>query len=469
MSIKDKKRKSLIELIPHPLALLFYIVVFAAILTYIIPAGSYEREVIDGATRTIPGTFENLPKNPVGLFDMFRAIPIGFKGIADIVFIVFAAAMMFGVMERTGMLENTVGTFVKKLGLKKKFAIVAIMTYVYGLLGVFVGYENNIALVPIAVVISLAIGGDVILGAGIAIGGISVGFGLAPFNPYTVGIGHKIAEMPLFSGYMFRSILVFILLTILVFYNIRYFKKILSNEEKSLGKNIDTTGLRLSKPISEYSMRSKDIQMLLVFVAGLGVMLYGVFTKGWYINEISAVFLMVGIVNGIVARLKVDEIAETFSKSLEPSALAAVLIGVAQAIQIVMNKGNISDTIAYNFVSVLEQLPTLLAVVFMTITQSVINIFIPGGSGQALVTLPIMIPVGDMIGITRQSAILAFQVGDGLTNIVTPTLGGLMAMLGLCRVPYGKWLKYILPYTLVGFIICWVALILSVLINWGPM
>lgn len=471
MSGKDtsKKRKSLLELIPHPLALLFYIVILAAILTYIVPAGSYERQVVDGATRTIPGTYESLPKTPVGLFDMFRAIPLGFKKIADIVFIVFAAAMMFGIMEKTSMLENTVGTFVKKLGLKKKFTIVAIMTYVYGLLGVFVGYENNIALVPIAVVISLAIGGDVILGAGIAIGGISVGFGLAPFNPYTVGIGHKIAEMPLFSGYIFRSVLVFILLTILVFYNIRYFKKILASDKDSLGKDVDTTGLTLSKPISEYSMRPKDIQMLLVFIAGLGVMLYGVFTKGWYINEISAVFLIVGIVNGVVARLKVDEIAETFSKALEPSALAAILIGVAQAIQIVMNQGNISDTIAYNFVSVLEQLPKLSAVVFMTVTQSVINIFIPGGSGQALVTLPIMIPVGDMIGITRQSAILAFQVGDGLTNIVTPTLGGLMAMLGLCRVSYGKWLKYILPYTLLGFIICWSALIISVIMNWGPM
>lgn len=465
----DKKKKSLLELIPHPLTLLFYIVVVAAILTYIIPSGAYEREVIDGATRTIPGTFKYLPKSPVAFFDMFVAMAVGFKEIADIVFIVFAAAMMFGVMEKTGMLENSVGTFVKKLGLKKRFAIVGIMTYVYGLLGIFVGYENNIALVPIAVVMSLAIGGDVMLGAAMAIGGISVGFGLAPFNPYTVGIGHKIAEMPLFSGYILRSILVFALLTLLVFYNIRYFKKILDNKGNSLSADVDTTGLTLSKPIDEYSMRTRDIQMLLVFIAGLGVMLYGVFVRDWYINEISAIFLIVGIVNGLIARMKPDEISETFSKALEPSALAAILIGVAQAIQIVMSDGNISDTIAYSFISVLEQLPTYTAAIFMSITQSIINIFIPGGSGQALVTLPIMIPVGDMIDLTRQTSILAFQIGDGLTNIVTPTLGGLMAMLGLCRVSYGKWLKFILPFTLVAFVICWAALIISVAINWGPM
>lgn len=468
-NMEENVQKDFIDKIPHPLALLFYIVILATILTYIVPAGQYGREVVDGVTRTIPGTFEYVESNPVGFFEMFRAIPEGFASIANIVFIVFAAAMMFGVMEKTGMLENTVGTLVKTIGLKNKFFIVGLMTYIYGLLGVFVGYENNIALVPIAIVLSLAIGGDVILGAGIAIGGISVGFGLAPFNPYTVGIGHKIAEMPLFSGYMFRSILVFVLLTLLVFFNIRYFKKILADRDASMAKGIDTTGLTLNKSIDDYSMRNRDIQMLVVFLIGLGVMLYGVFNHGWYINEISAVFLIVGIVNGVVARLSVNNIAETFSDALKPSALAAILIGVAQAIQVVMNQGNISDTIAHSFVSILETLPPIMGAVWMSITQSVINIFIPGGSGQALVTLPIMIPVGDLIGITRQSAILAFQIGDGLINIITPTLGGLMAMLGLSRVPYGRWLKYILPYTAIALLICWASLIISVLINWGPM
>lgn len=464
--MKDKKKKKLMDRIPHPLALLFYIVILAAILTYIIPAGSYERETVDDATRTVPGTFEYVDQSPVNILDMFTAMPEGFQAIADIVFIVFAAAMMFGVMEKTGMIENTIGTFVKRLGIEKRFVIVVIMTYVYGILGVFVGYENNIALIPIAVLLSIAIGGDVMLGAGIAIGGVSVGFGLAPFNPYTVGVGHKIAEMQLFSGWEFRSILVIIILGILSAYNVWYFKKILKDEEKSLSDGIDTAGMHLTKPLEEYAMRKKDIAMLLVFTAGLAVMLFGVFTKGWYINEISAIFLMVGIVCGIIARMNGSEIADTFSKALEPSALAAILIGAAQAIQIVMEQGNISDTIAHSMVSVLENLPTMFAAIFMSISQSIINIFIPGGSGQALVTLPIMIPVGDMIGLTRQTTVLAFQIGDGVTNIITPTLGGLMAMLGLCKVPYGRWIRYIFPFTIVAFILSWIALVIAVLINW---
>ncbi|MBG0764474.1 MAG: AbgT family transporter, partial [Tissierellales bacterium] len=257
-NIPKKKKKTLLDRIPHPLVLLFYIIVLAAILTYIIPSGEFERVTMESdigtVTKTLPGSYHSVEKNPVGVFDVLRAIPEGFVGIADIVFIVFAAAMMFGVLEETGMLENTIGSFVKKVGRERKFLIVAIVTYVYGLLGIFVGYENNIALVPIAVVLSLAIGGDVLLGAAIAVGGISVGFGLAPFNPYTVGIGHKIAEMPLFSGWEYRLLVVFVLLTILVLFNIRYFKKILDDKENSLVQEVDTKGLTLSKDISEYSM-----------------------------------------------------------------------------------------------------------------------------------------------------------------------------------------------------------------------
>ncbi|MFC3039676.1 YfcC family protein [Virgibacillus xinjiangensis] len=464
---EENKSKKLLDRIPHPLALLFYIVVAAAILTYIIPAGSYEREDVDGATRTIPGTFDFIESSPVGILDLFTAIPEGFQEMSDIVFVTFAAAMMFGLLERTGMLENTVGTFIRKVGMNRRFLVVVIMTFVYGFFGIFVGLENNIALIPIAVLVSVAIGGDAMLGAGIGIGGVLVGFGLSPFNPYTVGVGHKIAEMQLFSGWLFRSILVFAILSVLAYFNVRYFKKILKNPGKSLGYDIDTQDMSLSKPLDTYHMRKKDIAMLLVFISGIIIMLTGIFTQGWYINEVAAIYLMIGMVCGLIAGLNGSEIAKVFSKALEPSALAAILIGVAMATQVVMNQGNISDTVAHGLVSVLDYLPTTLAVLFMTVAQSIINILIPSGSGQAMVTLPIMIPVGDMLDITRQSTILAFQVGDGLTNLFSPTLGGLMAMLGLCRVPYGRWLRYIVPFAIIALCIAWIALVISVLINWG--
>ncbi|UJL45180.1 YfcC family protein [Virgibacillus sp. NKC19-16] len=463
----EKKSKKLLDRIPHPLALLFFIVVGAAILTYIIPAGSYERETVDDTTQTVPGSFEYTESNPVGIMELFTAIPEGFQEMSDIVFVTFAAAMMFGLLERTGMLENTVGTFVRKVGVERRFLIVVIMTFVYGFFGIFIGLENNIALVPIAVLLSVAIGGDAMLGAGIAIGGVLVGFGLSPFNPYTVGVGHRIAEMELFSGWIFRSILVVTTLSVLSYFNVRYFKKILKDRDKSLGYDIDTSDMKLSKSIDSYHMRKRDIAMLLVFISGIIVMLVGIFTQGWYINEVAAIYLMIGIACGIIAKMNASQIAQVFSKALEPSALAAILIGVAMATQVVLNHGNISDTVAHGLTSLLEHLPTTLAAVFMAISQSIINILIPSGSGQAVVTLPIMIPVGDMLDITRQTTILAFQIGDGLTNLFSPTLAGLMAMLGLCRVPYGRWIRYIFPFVIIAICISFVALVISVLINWG--
>lgn len=463
------EKKSWIDRIPHPLAILFFMLIAACALTYIVPAGAFDREIVDGVERVKNGTYHTISQTPVSPFFMVKAIGLGFQQIADIVFIVFASAAMFGIFEETGMLENVVGTFVRKLGLKRKYLIVAMITYLYGMLGILVGYENNIALAPIAVLISLAIGGDLILGAGMAVGGITIGFGLAPFNPYTVGVGHQIAEMPLFSGWLFRSVLVMILLTLLVIYNIRYFKRITKNPESSLSNGISTEGLKLSKPLETYSMSRTDKSILGIFIAGIVIMLVGVFTKGWYINEISAVFIIVAILSGIVARMSLEDICQTKSKALETCALAAILIGAAQGIKVVMDAGHISDTIAYSFLGILESLPPTLSAIFMTIAQSITNIFIPGGSGKALVTLPIMIPVGDMIGITRQSTILAFQIGDGITNILTPTLGGLIAMLGLCRVPYGRWLRFIAPYTALAYGVSWIAMVIAVLIKWGPM
>lgn len=466
MIVLNNERKKLIDLIPHPLALLFYIIVFAAFLTYIVPAGSYDRETIDGETRAIPGTFEYEDQNPVNIFDLFTAIPEGFQAVSEIVFIVFAAAMMFGMLERTGMIENTIGSFVKRLGLERKYLIVVIMTFMYGFIGMFVGLENAIPLIPIAVVLSLAIGGDSMLGAGIGIGGVMLGFGLAPFNPYTVGVGHTIAELQLFSGWPLRSVLVITALSLLTAHNVRYFKKILNNPEKSLSGGIETTQMQLTRPLQEYNMRKKDIAMLIVFIAGLVTMLIGVFTMDWFITEISAIFLMVAVASGIIARMNGSEIAKTFSKALEPSVLAAILIGTAQAIRLVMENGNITDTVSFALTSVMESLPTVIAAIFMSISQTVINVFIPSGSAQALATLPIMIPVGDMIGLTRQTTVLAFQIGDGVVNTVNPTLGGLLAMLGLCKVPYGSWLRFILPITVVIFIISSIFLTFAVLINW---
>jgi uncharacterized ion transporter superfamily protein YfcC len=464
----EKIKKKWYERIPHPVVMLFMIIVFTAILSYILPAGAYEREMVDGRQRVIPGSFKIITSTPVGLMDLFRAIPLGFIQASQIIFVVLASGIMFGVLEKSGMVENTVGTIIKKLGLDKKYFLVVLMTFIYGFLGIAVGYENNIAMVPIAAVISLALGGDLILAAGISVAAITVGFGLSPINPYTVGTGHTIAEMPMFSGALLRSVLCLSGLSILSWYNVRYFKKILKDKSKSIGQGLDIEGLTLTHPIETYAISANNWLILSIFLGGIGVMLYGIFVHHWYINEISAIFLMISILCGIVARMKPGAFSETALKSIAVVAPGAFMVGYATSIKVVMEMGNISDTIAHDLSMMLSTLPTYGSAVAMSLAQSVINLMIPSGSGQALATLPIMIPVGELLGLTRQTTILAFQIGDGVTNLFNPALGGLIAMLSICRVPFDRWLRFIFPLVGLIMVVSWIALLFSVFIHWGP-
>ena len=430
-----KHQRSLLNRIPHAITMLFFIIVLITILTYILPAGTYERVLVDDKMVVVPDSYRIIDATPVGLLDMFKSIPMGFKSAAEVIFIVLAGAIMFGFMESSRAIENTVGVLVKNLGSKNKELVIIIMTLIYGFLGVDVGYENNIAMVPIAAVLSLALGGDLILAAGISVGAMTIGFGLSPINPYTVGTGHKLAELPIFSGAVLRSVLCFSALSFMAYYNVRYFKKISLDPSKSLGKGLDMTNLSLSKPIREYQLNLQNWLVIVVFVLGLVSIIYGVFNFGWYLNELSAVFLMIALVCGMISKMNATHISETVLKSVSIAAPGAFMVGFATSIKVLMETGNIGDTISYQLSNLLQGLPLYASAICMSISQSVINFFIPSGSGQALATLPVMLPLGESLGLTRQITILAFQVGDGLSNLINPTLGGLIAMLSMCRVP----------------------------------
>lgn len=452
--------------IPHAITMLFGIIVLVSVLTYILPAGSYERVIIDGRSTVVPNSYKIIPSTPIGFLDMFKAIPLGFKAAVEIIFIVLAGGIMFGFMEKSQAVENAIGTLVKKLGLRNKHMIIVIMTFIYGLLGVAVGYENNIAMVPIAAVLSLALGGDLILAAGISVGAMTIGFGLSPINPYTVGTGHKIAELPMFSGALLRSILCFSALSIMAFYNVRYFKRITSDPDKSLGKGLDVSELTLSKPIGEYQVSRQNWLVISIFVLGLLTILYGVFNLHWYINELSAVFLIIALLCGLASRMNATTMSETVLKAVALASPGAFMVGFATSIKVLMEMGNIGDTISFQLSTLLQGLPLYAAAISMSLAQTVINFFIPSGSGQALATLPVMLPLGDSLGLSSQITILAFQIGDGLSNLINPTLGGLIAMLSMCRVPIDRWVRFIFP-VLIGVLgLAFLALIIAVATNY---
>lgn len=461
------KRKSIFERIPHAIAMLFSIIILVSLLTYVLPAGTFERVIIDGRSTVVPNSYKVIASTPINLLEMFKAIPLGFKAGVEIIFIVIAGGIMFGFMEKSKAIENAVGTLIKKLGLQRKNLIIVIMTFMYGLLGVTVGYENNIALVPIAAMLSLALGGDLMLAAGISVGAMTIGFGLSPINPYTVGTGHKLAELPMFSGALLRTALCFSGLTIMAIYNVRYFKKISNHPKQSLALGLDTNNLALSKPLKDYTLSSKNWSVISIFLLGLIVILYGVFNLNWHINELSAVFLMIALLCGIASKMSATSISETLLEGVAFAAPGAFLVGFATSIKVLMEMGNIGDTISYQLSTMLEGLPLYVAAIGMSISQTVINFFIPSGSGQALATLPVMLPLGESLGLTQQITILAFQIGDGISNLVNPTLGGLIAMLSMCRVPIDRWIRFIFPVLILILLLSFVVMVIAVATNYS--
>lgn len=456
------------EYIPHPVIMLFGMVVMATLLTHLIPAGTYQRTEVDGRMLVVAGSFGYITGKGLSIFDLFFAFPKGFKTAVDVVFIILSSGIMFGFLQASGAIENAVGTLVKKLGDKNKNAIVVLMTLLFGMLGVFMGYENNIALIPIAALLSLAIGGDLVLAAGIAVGGVTIGFGLSPFNAYTIGTAHKIANLPMFSGATLRSVQCVVALVALAWYNVRYYKKLQLNPEKAIGFGLDQEGLSLSKSVSDYHLSTKDIIILLLFVGMIAGMLIGVFKYSWYLSEISGLFCFMSVVIAAISRLDTDTIGDITLKSVAVVAPGAFMVGFASTIKVILEDGQINDTIAHHLSQTLVGLPTYLTAIGMVITQSIMNFAIPSGSGQALATLPVLLPVGEVLGLTRQTVVSAFQMGDGLTNLINPALGGLIAMIGMCRVPFDKWVRFILPLLGLLIILGFIFICIAVAIDFGP-
>ncbi|WP_371860124.1 YfcC family protein [Vibrio superstes] len=442
---------------PDPMVLIFGILVATFLLTYLVPAGTFERIIIDGRTTVVPGSFHVIENAPsLHVFDIFVAIPQGLISAAPYLFIVFIAGGLFHILQRSGALENAIGVAVNKVGVKNRNLIITVGTFIYGFFGVAVGFENNIALVPVAVLIASAVGYSRLVGTAMAVGGIGIGFALSPINPYTIGVAQGIAELPIFSGAGLRTILVLSSLALLSYY-------ICTRVAKMDEESADTG---LSKDLSEYSMTGRNKLTLAAFLIGLGVMLYGVFANGWYINEIAGLFLLMAISIGAINGLGANGIVKQMMEGASGVTSGALVIGVAASIQVILNDAQIIDTIVHSLSSLIQDMPIAISAIVASVVQGVINLFIPGGSGQAMVTMPILVPVADLTGMSRQLMITAFQVGDGLTNLIVPTSGGTLAMLALGGVSYERWLKAILPFMLFVYALCWVALFIGQLIGY---
>lgn len=457
---------------PHTYVLLFGIMALMALLTWIVPAGEFERVVIDGRTIVVPGSYQVIESNPQGLFDLLKALPNGFAEVQNIAFFLFLTGGSFTLINETGMIEGVIGKIVRLLQGKEAIVIPVVMLML-AIGGATIGLaEETIVFVALGVALARALGYDAMVGTAMIALGAAIGFYAGFMNPFSVGVAQEIAELPLFSGVGLRLVLFFALWIVTSWYIIRYAKKVKQNPENSLVYELEKeerangTQEDITEKTADFTKRHALISA--IFVGGFILIAFGVFQYGWFITEIGAVFFAMGLLSALISGMNPNQIAESFVKGAQEMVFAALIVGLARGILVVMENGLILDTLVYALTNVIGQLPDSLAVIGMYLTQIVINFFIPSGSGQAAATMPVMIPLADSLGITRQTAVLAFQMGDGFLDSIIPTSGVLMAQLSLAKISYGKWAKFLMPLMIIWLLMGMAFLLVANWMNYGP-
>jgi len=468
--VNKKKKSSFIEKTPHALVLLFIIIVIGALMSYVIPAGEFNRVVQNGRTVVEPGSFQYTDAPPAGLFDIFRAIPNGIQSAITIVILILLVGGAVEIFISSGALNIAMVKLTHTLGGKGDIYILLALMIFFSILGGFLGWiEAAIPFIPLAVAIVVSLGYDAMTAAGVTIVGCMLSFAVGPTNLYTVGISHQIAELPMFSGITYRSI-IFLVFTALGIYRVlRYAVKTKADPSLSLTPEVDTSDIKLNMEDYEdqdFTLVHKAI--LLVLGITLFFVVYGMLNLGWSINDMSAVFVLGGLLAGALARFTPNKIAKLMVEGSKKVILGALIVGVARGVQWILSTGGITDTIIYSLSAPLENLPGWITAIGMYGVHLVVNFFIPSGSGQTMATMPIMVPLADVVGITRQTAVQAFQFGDGITNLLYFTYGTLLYFLSVSKVSYQKWFKFIWPLIWKMIVLSIIFLIIAVQIGYGP-
>ena len=456
--------------VPHTLVIIFSIIILMAIATYIVPGGTYERVAteVNGQIRTVVlnGSFQYVENEAQGLFQVMQAPVEGIQQSAEIIAFLFIVGGAFSLITRTKAIDSAIANIFKG----NELLIIPIIFTLFSLGGATFGMtEEAIPFITILLPLMLALGFDSILSVGISYLGCIVGFATAMLNPFTVGIAQSIAEIPLFSGVVYRTITWVITTTVAVIFLMVYAKKIKKNPELSPVYKLDEEKREKLKENKNEEIKFTFAHKIIIASIGvcLAVIIWGVLKEGFWIPEIAAVFLITGIFAGIVGGLKADEMAEAFIDGAKDMIGAAMVIGFARAIVIIAENSQIIDTILFGLSSFIGKLPSLLAACVMLPVQMFINFFVISGSGQAALTMPILAPLGDLLEISRQTTVLIFQLGDGFSNAIFPTSGVLMACLGMAGVPYSKWFKWIMPLQIILFALAIIFITCAMLMGWA--
>ena len=440
----DKKRKFKL---PHIFVLLTGIIIVCAILTWILPAGEFDRQTNAAGTEVVvPGTYHTVDASPVGPFETLKSLYNGMLNGGGVIFFVFIAYASIGLIISTGAFNGLVAGLLKILKGKARAVIIPIFILVLGCVSSTIGvFEEAFPFIPIFVGIAIAMGYDALVGLGIVALGVGLGYSGAVMNPFTVGMAQDIAGIPQMSGIGFRIICHVVMIIVASTLLIRYALKVQADPTKSYVYGDDFSHMEMDpQGIEHHSFGIREKAVLAVLALGVVVIVWGVKTKGWYFEDLSAVFLLMGIVSSFIMGWGPDTIAQKMAASFTDIAVACMIIGFSRGILVVLQSGHIIDTIVYGISIPLGKFPAWIASELMLVVQTLLNFLIPSGSGQAVTSMPIMAPLADLIGVSRQVSVLAFQFGDGLSNIIWPTAMAPI-MCGIAGIKIEKWWKLIVP------------------------
>jgi uncharacterized ion transporter superfamily protein YfcC len=378
--------------------------------------------------------------NAVNFWEALVAIPRAMADASDVVFFVFLTGAAFIVVDETGALRSGVDWLVRKLQ-KKDMLVIPIACVVFAMGGVLTNMQEEfIALAPVLLLLTSRLGFDALTAIAISAGAAAVGASYSPINPFQVGVAQSLAEVPILSGALFRIIFLVFAITIWILGTMRYAKR------TRMLSHIDD--IIVPQPINI----RHGIVLLLLF-ASFAIFVYGVLKLEWSFDEMNALFFLMGILAGLVGGLGMAGTSQAYVKGFEVMAFSALLIGFAQAIFLVLKQGLIVDTIVNALFTPLETLPIVLSAIGMMVVQTIIHFPVPSVSGQAALTLPVLVPLSDLLGLSRQVTVLAYQYGGGLCELITPTNGALMATLAAAGVRFDKWLRFATPLFLLLFLL----------------
>ncbi len=464
--------------LPHTLVLIYSLLILAYILTWIIPSGNFKRveKKVGNSVKKIaqPGTYQKVKKTYISPVNLVTAPVKGFNEGALIISFLFMIGGAFEIIDKTG----TINLAIKKMALffgskpKLQFALIPLLMIIFSLGGsVFGMAEETIPFIPIFIPLAISMGYDTMVGIAIPFLGAAAGFAAAFFNPFTVGIAQGLSGLPLYSGLTYRLVVWAVGTFTVIAFVMLYALKIKKNPKLSLSFEKDKEireNLKLIKD-KDLKWKIKDSMVLSVFIGGLIVLVWGILVKEWYIEAIAAVFLSMGVFSGLISSMNVNDIAKNFINGAKGMMNVAFVIACGRAVLIICLDGNILDSILFYASQMISVFPKAVTAQIMFLVQCFINFFIHSGTAQASLTMPVMSPLSDLIGISRQTMVLAFQLCEFIVPIL-PTSAVTMGVLAMAGISWEKWAKWFLPLMIILILLCFILLIPPTLFfTYGPL